>query len=213
VSSYVFAANGLFDPNITGTGHQPMGFDQMMLSYNHYCVMDAQIRCTFKNTLASNLQVAVTVSPTATPQSVVDTILEFGGLQTTCLEVKGVSGAVQTISESVNIGRIQGVVNPQDDPSLQGSAAANPAEVTYFILYAWDSAGTSGSANCDVQIEFTALFTEPRVLSPSLLSGMHKLVISESIKGRQQPEQKDEPVMISVCGCSQSSCDQPRKRA
>ena len=38
-ASYVFSANGLYDPNITGIGHQPRGFDQLMALYDHYVVI------------------------------------------------------------------------------------------------------------------------------------------------------------------------------
>lgn len=36
VGSYVFQINGPYDPNVTGIGHQPLGFDQLMLMYEHY---------------------------------------------------------------------------------------------------------------------------------------------------------------------------------
>jgi len=208
VASYVFSANGLFDPDITGTGHQPMGFDQMMLSYNHYCVTDARIRCTFKNTTGSTLQVACAVTPSATPSSVIDTILEFGGLQTTCLEVKGTSGAVQTIAAGVNIKSIQGNQFVLDNPNLQGSAAANPVEQTYFILYTWDSSGTTGTANCDVQIDFNATFTEPRVLSPSIVAQLHTIALNDA-KASSSKEVKDDGVVVNVC---LGQCSAPHKK-
>ena len=41
--NHFFSANGCFDPNVTGTGHQPMGFDQMMLFYEQYTVVRSKI--------------------------------------------------------------------------------------------------------------------------------------------------------------------------
>lgn len=39
---YVFNLNSLHDPNRTGVGHQPRGFDQWNTMYNKYCVIGAQ---------------------------------------------------------------------------------------------------------------------------------------------------------------------------
>lgn len=46
---YTFAGNSLYDPDITGTGHQPMGFDQWQGFYNKYTVYGSKIRATFCN--------------------------------------------------------------------------------------------------------------------------------------------------------------------
>lgn len=45
-SQYEWRLNSLFDPNLTGVGHQPQGFDQMAAFYNTYRVykVDVQIR-------------------------------------------------------------------------------------------------------------------------------------------------------------------------
>jgi hypothetical protein len=47
-ASYVFAMNGLYDPNITGTGHQPYGFDEYCAAagagpYNRYTVVKSRL--------------------------------------------------------------------------------------------------------------------------------------------------------------------------
>lgn len=43
-----FRLNSLYDPNFTGTGHQPLGFDQYAALYNYYRVykVDVQVRVT-----------------------------------------------------------------------------------------------------------------------------------------------------------------------
>jgi hypothetical protein len=41
-ASQLWNLTGLYDPNNTGTGHQPMGFDQWLgIFYNDYCVVEA----------------------------------------------------------------------------------------------------------------------------------------------------------------------------
>jgi len=179
VASQVFSANGLFDPDITGTGHQPMGFDQLMLSYNHYTVTGAKIVCTFKNTANSVPTVSIFVAPSPTPITVIDTIREFGMINCDNLEVKGVNGCNKTLEQRCSIRKVQGVKDVIDVTDLQGNAAANPVEQTYFVCQLWDTSGTTGSCNADVIIEYDAIFTEPRVLSPSLLKEFERLMLRE----------------------------------
>lgn len=40
---YVFSGNSLFDPNITGTGHQPFAFDTWSELFGRYCVYGSAI--------------------------------------------------------------------------------------------------------------------------------------------------------------------------
>lgn len=47
--TYVFNCNSLFDPDRTGIGHQPMGFDQLAGLYNRYKVY----ACSYKATISS----------------------------------------------------------------------------------------------------------------------------------------------------------------
>jgi len=52
ISAYVFRANSLYDPNYTGTGHQPAPYDQMKLFYKKFKVIGSKItvRPTQKDT-------------------------------------------------------------------------------------------------------------------------------------------------------------------
>lgn len=44
LTEYQFRANSLYDPNFSGTGHQPFGFDQIAAFYNHYDVLSSTIK-------------------------------------------------------------------------------------------------------------------------------------------------------------------------
>lgn len=46
-ASYQFRCNGMFDPNHTGTGIQPLYFDQMTAIYNHYVVFKSTFLVEF----------------------------------------------------------------------------------------------------------------------------------------------------------------------
>lgn len=159
-----------------------MGFDQMMLSYNHYTVTAASIILTFKNALTSVPTIAVTVSPSPTPITVIDQILEFGMVESDVLESKAVYGCNKLLKTRCSIKKVQGVKDVVDVTDLQGTAAANPVEQTYFHCQMWDATAVTGGANVDCTIEYTAIFTEPRVLTESLIAKLKVLGLFDEVK-------------------------------
>jgi len=170
VTTYVFAANGLFDPDITGTGHQPMGFDQMMVQYNHYCVAAAKIKVVFKSIVASKMTVCIRQDAAPTPITVIDRIVEMGGCVLDYLDLSTANGSQKTMWLSVDMARSQGISQAAltADPTLRGDVATNPTELTYFHVSVWDAAASSGTVNCDVILEQDSYFMEPRDQTLSL---------------------------------------------
>ncbi len=57
--SYVFRGNSVFDPNYTGTGSQPTGFDDLSALFYHYYVVGSRIEVTFQNESDTVMQVSL----------------------------------------------------------------------------------------------------------------------------------------------------------
>lgn len=170
VNTYVFRANDLYDPDLTGSGHQPMGFDQMMQFYNHFCVLKSRLKVTFKNYGSVDCTVAIRQDADSTPLTTIDRILEFGGLVTAELEVAGGFGANKLLELALDVARLQGVSRSAitADPNLRGDASSSPVEVTYFHVAIWDAGANNQSVKCSAILEQVAVFTEPRDMVESL---------------------------------------------
>lgn len=56
---HVFRANGVFDPNHTGIGHQPMGYDQWSTLFNHYVVVGSRINVAMTGSEPANANPSV----------------------------------------------------------------------------------------------------------------------------------------------------------
>jgi len=164
VASYVLRANDCFDPDFTGTGHQPMGFDQMMVFYNHFCVVSCRLIACMKSASGTALTAAIRVDASSTPLTVIDQIIEFGGLVQVELESIGGFGANKVLQMDVSIPRIQGVSVKAitADPTLRGDAATSPTEVTYFHVHIWNAAGVTSTCNVSFILEQEVYFMEPR---------------------------------------------------
>lgn len=52
-NAYVFRANGMYDPDFTGTGHQPLFNDEMAARYAFYAVLSSTIVVTFDKSLTN----------------------------------------------------------------------------------------------------------------------------------------------------------------
>jgi hypothetical protein len=183
----VFSANGLYDPDITGSGHQPMGFDQMMLSYNHYTVTSCVLTATFHNFAASTPVISVKVDAGSTPSTVVDTIMEFGLNTHSVLESKSTFGSVKVLTIPLSLRKFEGVKDVVDVTDMQGTVAANPVEQAYFHIQCWDNAGVTTNVLVEYILEFRAVFLEPRVLTPSLALSLKDALVSEEEDKKTSP--------------------------
>lgn len=170
---YVYTANGMFDPNITGTGHQPLGFDQMMLMYEQYTVIKSKITVTLLNSNTTALsRGCVYLSPDATILTDPNRAIENGLVNTQILFPNVTWNSCKRFNLGCHIptyfgrrGRESVIVN---DPELFGTSAANPVEQVYYVISAWDPFGANTIGYfANVTIEYDAVFWEPRKLTES----------------------------------------------
>lgn len=68
---YVFRGNSVFDPDYTGTGHQPLYYDQYGAIYNRYCVAGSAIQLDVIND-AGGAALQYTVEPSTNVSTFTD---------------------------------------------------------------------------------------------------------------------------------------------
>jgi len=173
---YFFTCNGLYDPNVTGTGHQPIGFDQMMLFFEHYVVVRAKMLVEFVNTNSDYpVRVGVYVSPDAVASTDHVKAMENGLIKTRIIDNDATAGGtgerIARMELDVDLPKILGKTTVEellDDSELKGSATANPTEQSYFGVTMWGfPIGTVTEVIFSVTISYDAIFFEPRKLASS----------------------------------------------
>lgn len=130
---YRVSCNGIFDPNITGTGHQPLYFDQLTALYDHYVVIGSKIEYTIipdVSAVAFKLGCFVnddTTSASFLPEALAE---QPTGKFALCAHdpTKPIKRTLKW-SAKKNFGK--GVLA---NTELQGTASANPTEQSYFEL-------------------------------------------------------------------------------
>lgn len=167
LTSYQYRANGMYDPNVTGTGHQPQYFDQLSLIYNHYHVVGSKITIMPTGNLDSSrgFQICAYLNDDSTL-------------------VGDYFSAVQQ-SASVNAVYAPGRDNPNlelgfsakkvfggsilGNNALRGNSGADPTEQSIYSIYmqATDPAATDCNVAIAVMIEYVAVWTELKDLSKS----------------------------------------------
>lgn len=152
LGSYVVSCNGLYDPNVSGTGHQPLYFDQLTSIYNHYCVLKS--KCSFQLVADIAFPVLMTVfqdDDATINVSAGHTARERPGAKTITCNPQQV-GIFPTVTSYWNVYSVF-PGNPLSRLELQGKADANPTEQTSFIFYL--DAGAAGASQT-VYFRFSA---------------------------------------------------------
>lgn len=168
-STQVWRANGLFDVDISGGGHQPRGFDEMMSFFDHFHVIGAKItvRMVDQNSTKEGTLITLWVADTSTVPTLYSDFSERRSMKTALLPGNGNSG-VRTLSHGFSSKRQFGK-SPLDDNTQQGDATANPSEGAYFMVNVSNSGvGTFlDPVETYTTIDYITVFTEAKQIGPS----------------------------------------------
>lgn len=165
---HIVTANGCYDPNISGVGHQPRGFDQLMTFYDHYTVVSSKITVDFANPTASatnSLAIGIALKDNNTPYGNYNDYAEGRNVVSMLLPATTASsgGHVRTLSKTFSTRKFLGVASPLSNAYVRGDVASNPTEEAYFHIYC-APLGLVDSSYIRIQyrIEYNVIFTEPK---------------------------------------------------
>jgi hypothetical protein len=162
---YVFNASSLYDPDYTGTGHQPRGFDQIMPLYDHFVVLRSRIRVELINSsVGAILMGGLALSGTVTNQGDWDDYAEGPKSTVSSLGYLVTNGYIPEKEYRLEYSakNFLGIPDPVTADKLQGTISANPVDNAFFHVFIQDaSETTSVSAHALVEIEYDCVFIEP----------------------------------------------------
>lgn len=172
-ATQLFRCLNIFDPDYTGTGHQPLGYDQMTPIYDHYNVLGAKIKVKAMSAAADagsgGTVVGIYIDDDQIPSSQYDTILEQGNGVSRILTGNTANGYV-TMSKTFSTKKWFGVKDVMDNDKLQGSnIAGSTDDDAYMVVYAQGLASLSNpsAVYCIAEIEYIVKWTEPKTLNQS----------------------------------------------
>lgn len=169
---WVFRANSVYDPDFTGTGHQPMGFDQWAIFYDHYTVIGSRCSVEFqsKDTTATGFSyVGITLSDRSSAvASPLSEAMERNNTKFKLLTGIG-AGAKVTCSKNFSAKSFFGLKDISDNRGILGaSVGANPPEDAYFLITQYATGGVDPtSIVAKVQIDYIVKFTERKFVPQS----------------------------------------------
>ncbi len=173
LARYVFSANGAYDPDITGTGHQMMGFDQMMLFYEQAVVVNSRIKVHFASGTNTDQRCAISLTPDTAAAASTTEIIENGLTVTTRVTGTGGTGTFwsnKTLELECDVAKYFGRTRKQliAGDEFYCTAAANPTEQVYFQIQTWNPSGAIATdVLMDVILSFDIYYYEPRRVAAS----------------------------------------------
>lgn len=162
-----FCANGIYDPDQSGVGHQPMGHDQWSAFYERYTVIGSKMTATFSNQASGGTAnticgIAITENSSFTPS--LTELRERGNTAWTYVGSAGSGDAIKQVSKACSPKRWKGVKNLLTEEDYSGlCTTSNPSEQLHYQVFvaAQDSAIDPAVHDVSIMIEYTVVYHTP----------------------------------------------------
>ena len=173
VGTYAMNLNSIFDPNRTGTGHQPYGHDTLQTIYNRYRVISCYYKLCVSRLDSNTEPVQLTVLPANTTVSI--------GVGNEAREsprakyiIQGGSGSpIRMLTGTVNIASLMGRNKSQymADDDYQAPYGSNPGELAILNIYTSllndGQVATERAFKVSIELIYTVESFDPKQLAQS----------------------------------------------
>lgn len=162
VASHTYSANGMFDPNITGVGHQPRGWDQLMSMYDHAIVIGSKITVLFSNSNNTNPVTGFVRIADANVTSTTPADWYEDGYVRKCVVQSSNGSGTGRLTHGVSPIKFLG--GKMGDDSLKNDVTSNPGEQCYFQVgvTSLDPGIDLADVEINVIIEYICVLIEPK---------------------------------------------------
>lgn len=167
LTTYQFRANGMYDPNITGTGHQPQFFDQMNALYNHWVVVGSKITIMPSSNIDSSrgFQIVAYLNDDSTTA---------GDFESAVQQPNSVNAVYAPGRDNPNLELTFSAKkmfggNVLNNNRLLGNNVTDPPEQTVYTIHmkATDPSATDCNVAIAVLIEYIAVWVETKDIAKS----------------------------------------------
>lgn len=167
-----FRLNGLYDPWYTGTGHQPMGYDQMCLFYDNYLVTGCKVIWQGKVQTADDVQLFMNAQPV--------TAISLPSTLTVAKEDRLTRGKATTNTGSFEftkyytIAEVYGMsrADIENDTSFCARTNTHPTLSAIVSLAAIAVDAAAFSINSTITLIYYCEFSRPITIGPSFMAAL-----------------------------------------
>lgn len=169
-----FSAVSIYDPDVTGTGHQPHGHDTYQGLYQHYKVLGSRITATFSpagaQAGAGTMVCAISLDDSVTePPSDIQNVIE--GPDCVYGIASNADGGPNLLTLTKNFSPVKflGITPEQWRSAATAQFGSNPAEDAYFNVFVapLNQSQDADPVNIQIEISYIVQCTEPRNVAPS----------------------------------------------
>lgn len=159
-SEYIYCLNSLFDPDTSGTGHQPYCYDTMALLYTAYMVNKAVVELEFFDPSNDGIIVGYQVQGNAVSGATRSAVQERPWVESA--DISNTGNQKHCFRITLPCHEVLGLRRSQyrDDTTGFGAAvSASPVGLCYLRLFAISTiASTSTAIKCNVKITYHSTF-------------------------------------------------------
>lgn len=167
VFDYQFRLNSLFDPNFTGAGHQPRGFDQLAALYGRYRVYRARARVIYQLEQSGIANVVATIFASNSSSS---SAAYNDAAEQPFSSTRGLSEYEHAdIRLNVDLAKVNGKTWEAyaSDDTTQADVGSSPTEIINLHVTAASPSASSITVSISVILDYDVEFSDLKQLASS----------------------------------------------